>query len=313
MIYSMARPTVSARRPVAAPFEELHRVPGGDRLVQRVARSADVRRGGLMARALRATGLVGAPLPTFWSWGFGNFGDMLAPATLAYASGATPTLANRHSQGKVLACGSILHFIQPHDVVWGSGMLHGRLLRPPRSSRILAVRGPRTRAMIEGEVPDVLGDPAILLPYFYRPVVRRRYDIGVVPHYDDADAVDVQDPSVLVIDVFDDWRKVVDAIASCDVIVSSSLHGLIVAEAYGIAAVWAVITGDLEGKEFKFMDYYESTGREAPEPARWRQGMRRAVSGATEPPTLDGDALIQAWEEYAGENVPWRGSTSGSA
>ena len=47
---------------------------------------------------------------------------------------------------------------------------------------------------------------------------------------------------------------------ACEVIVSSSLHGLIIADAYGIPTVWAKFGNDINGNDFKFYDYYWSLG-----------------------------------------------------
>ena len=57
---------------------------------------------------------------------------------------------------------------------------------------------------------------------------------------------------------------------ACAYIVSSSLHGICVAEAYGIPAVWVRLADNIVGGEFKFRDYYASTGRDM-HPQDWRR------------------------------------------
>lgn len=47
-------------------------------------------------------------------------------------------------------------------------------------------------------------------------------------------------------------------ILSCKKIVSSSLHGLIVAHAYGIPAIWQKFSDNIFGDDIKYIDYLES-------------------------------------------------------
>ena len=152
-------------------------------------------------------------------------------------------LANREVYSVI---GSILdNANEPNLVIWGSGFMYENGVFRAKPKRVCAVRGPLTRAKIieQGvDCPEVFGDPALLLPLFYRPrrdVPRAR--LGIVPHY-----VDKQNPflrtlalveEVKLIDIESSISNVIDEICSCDFIASSSLHGLIVADAYGIPSV----------------------------------------------------------------------------
>jgi hypothetical protein len=88
---------------------------------------------------------------------------------------------------------------------------------------------------------------------------------------------------------------VVEAITACHAILSSSLHGLIVAEAYGVPAAWMTITDKVKGGGFKFCDYYLATGREPPQPLPWDRALTLAADRLSEPPRLDPDPLLDAW------------------
>lgn len=175
-----------------------------------------------------------------------------------------------------LACiGSILHTIEyDNTVIWGSGLLTEKHL-PTHKLDIRAVRGPLTRQVLLGhgfDCPEVYGDPALLLPYFYKPTIeKKRYRLGIIPHYSDIDKEPLtqfkKDSSVLIISMtnYGTFQNVVDQICSCEVIASSSLHGLILAEAYNISNVWIEINeavfGD-ESRRFKFHDFFLSQGRD---------------------------------------------------
>lgn len=229
-----------------------------------------------------------------WMTGDPNFGDRLSEGVAAWILGQRPVWVSARFKGKVLAVGSIIHRWQPGDYVWGSGGIIDQRLVAPESVTVLAVRGPLTRALIEGtDVPPVYGDPALLTPMFHRTSVEVRYRVGIVPHYRDLPHASVTDPAILVIDVRRPWEEVVDAIRSCEAILSSSLHGLIISEAYSIPASWIRITGNVAGGNFKFNDYYLGTGRDETEPTPFEQGLDKALSRLRPPLRWDPGPLVR--------------------
>jgi hypothetical protein len=76
---------------------------------------------------------------------------------------------------------------------------------------------------------------------------------------------------------------------------SSSLHGLIVAETYGIPALWITVTDKVIGGRFKFHDYYLGTGREPPDPIPWEKALKVADRHFTEPPRMKTEPLLRAF------------------
>jgi pyruvyltransferase len=281
-------------------------------VLDQTARLTRMGQTGLAATAIRrATGRPVNTVPAFWFTGQPNFGDILSEVLLREIWGIKPVRVSASFSGKALGLGSILHRAVSGDVVWGSGLIEPQKF-DGRGIEFTAVRGPRTRSCIVGDVPELYGDPGVLLPTFYTPrPLARRYEVGVVPHAIDKEAMAVADGEVLSIDIEErDWRLTVDRIAACDVVVSSSLHGIIVAEAYGIPAVWVQPTNGLKGGRFKFNDYYEGTDRDA-SLADWRAGLASLTSRADRPRGVDVKPLLTA-VSHALRSVGAEGYVSGA-
>lgn len=154
--------------------------------------------------------------------------------------------------------------------VWGAGIISENSLLKEKPSKVYAVRGPLTRQRLikEGiDCPEIYGDPALLIPYYYRPKVTKKYQYGFVSHVSNIDELKEMQidgvylynyPSILVIDLnnYRHWHDIIDQICSCQAILSSSLHGLIIAEAYHIPNVWIEFGNPLIGGHFKFHDFF---------------------------------------------------------
>ena len=181
----------------------------------------------------------------------------------------------------ILSIGSICSELNWGSIIWGAGLINKEFELPARPVEVRAVRGPLTRKMLleKGiECPAVYGDPALLLPLFYHPAKKKHNRMTIVAHYVDADSEVVAQYSHLkdvhMVDMghYDDWRDVIDAIANSDFVISSSLHGLIVAEAYGIPSLWVEFSDKILGRWFKYIDFYESIGKKNMKPVRINKG-----------------------------------------
>lgn len=226
-----------------------------------------------------------------WAISLGNFGDALAPVILDFCGGQAPLYVPRGYRGKVLSIGSIIDRARPRDIVWGAGAWRDEYIDVPHV-QYLAVRGPLTRGYIRADVPELYADPAMFLPRVFHPPVSKTFEIGIIPHYVDQHLMRSLDPAHLVINVLQPWQRVVYEILSCSLIISSSLHGVIVAEAYGIPAVWVEATGRVRGARLKFNDYYLATARESRGPVKWQAGMSAMCASAAELPSIDEAALF---------------------
>lgn len=174
----------------------------------------------------------------------------------------------------IVSIGSILCNIpNRNSIVWGSGIgndIFDKQLRT-RPKEILAVRGPLTASWLRKRgisCPDIYGDPALLLPLFYSPKRKAQKKIGVIPHLIDwnislelINTLNADDVRIISMKHYSNWTDVIDEIVSCDVICSASLHGLIVAEAYGVPSVWIKFSEMKPGWDFKYHDFYASIGR----------------------------------------------------
>lgn len=186
-----------------------------------------------------------------------NVGDTLTPVILEALTDHKAEYVEDSYEGKLLMVGSLLEFARPGDTVLGTGYNKEDEI-DGTGIRFLAVRGPLTRAKIKNaEVPEVYGDPALLLPLIYKPKVKKEHRIGIVPHYFDKPFTKelARRAGEKYIDIESDWKTVVNEIVSCEKIISSSLHGVIIAEAYGIPVQWQQFDDRVQGAQFKYDDY----------------------------------------------------------
>lgn len=171
---------------------------------------------------------------------------------------------------------SITKLTNERSIIWGAGAINDQEPLRIKPKKVLAVRGPKTREYLlrNGvDCPAVYGDPAMLIKYFYNPIIQKKYKLGFIPHFSDFDSPLLDpfrnNPEVLLIRMegYEDWHDVIDEILSCEHIASSSLHGLIMAETYSIPNLWIEISGkSVIGGHFKFEDFYESIGKKDAKP-----------------------------------------------
>lgn len=150
-----------------------------------------------------------------------------------------------------------------HLHAWGPGFMNswGRPFWPQHLT-VHAVRGPLSAAKL-GRSDLPLGDPAILLPEIWPKQATATAAVSIIPHF--ATQGDMTQTSLpkhwRVVNLLEDPRKVTVDIASSDLVISSSLHGLIVADAYGIPSIWMKGDSRIRGDGFKFRDYEAFRGK----------------------------------------------------
>ena len=195
----------------------------------------------------------------YYHLGRPNFGDDVNPwffnkvSTSSFAWGAT-------SRSHVMGIGSIAAKVSPHSIVMGSGLIeHSRSSDLAKPVELFSVRGELT-AEAFGKRPSFLGDPLSLIDLLLPLRVADSSDVlGIVPHilnYHLFKRHFESRPEVLVINPGGEPVEVISAISRCRRIASQSLHGLIVADAYGIPNTWIAPSIGMLGGTFKFLDYF---------------------------------------------------------
>jgi len=161
----------------------------------------------------------------------------------------------------IVSTGSVIRLCGPNAQVFGSGIRsEGQEVHP---SFVRSVRGPLTRQrfIAEGyECPPIYGDPGLLMPLFYKPRVRKKYKLGIIPHFTEYTQVKKMyenQSDVLVINLgTGDLEAAIRDILSCEQTVSSSLHGLVFSHAYAVPTRRIIFSDKIFGDGTKFADYY---------------------------------------------------------
>ena len=205
--------------------------------------------------------------------GLTNFGDELGPWIIARilenAGIGFPKQQFFSSRPAFFSVGSVTHVARNNDIIWGSGALGG--IKPAlgtgvRKLDIHALRGPLTRDLLisqHGFEPFTVptGDPAILVPILFPELQKIQGSTGtlLLPHMDDP--TDMPQAVRMGFDfahATDPFLDVVARIAGAEKVITSSLHGKILADAFGVPSV--VYQGPTT-KPFKFEDYALGTSQ----------------------------------------------------
>ena len=293
-----------------------------------------------------------------------NLGDALSAVMVSLLSGLpVEHVAHESARLRMAAVGTIGHSLKKGEiVVWGTGSSRWRNPSAPAEERIpvaplpgtrlhiTATRGPVSRRILGEENavgPAVYGDPVWLLPQFYPGPRRKKWKLGVIIHLADLqdrsfevrpkpEHVRYQIPAELAGDVrlihtvtpisLDGMRARLDEILECERIVSTSLHGMVFAESYGIPCLYFspraprglhVAELDPDGTlDLRIVDLYRGLGRRAipvyGQPRRERTdwpALMAAIDQAWERPEFDTAPLLEAFPLDLSPLKPRRGET----
>lgn len=219
-----------------------------------------------------------------------NLGDAANPLILEKVFGVKGIITH-NSKADVYTIGSLLQKLvvpkwniskrvteafKKELVVWTSGFIV-----PPSSnsviSRKLDVRALRGRLSLKelekttGRKYEniAFGDGGLLFKSLLDgETIAKTHTLGIIPHYREREGAMMERikqrfPDAMIIDVIGDVIPNLRKIASCERILSSSLHGLIAADSFGIPNARLVLSTDITGGDFKYNDYYSAFGLES--------------------------------------------------
>ncbi|WP_165982401.1 polysaccharide pyruvyl transferase family protein [Dankookia rubra] len=295
--------------------------------------------------------LAGGAVPLSWvrssaATPFGNFGDAASAVVVAAMSGRPVThRAFNSKQRRVVAIGTIGQGQSAGAVhVWGSGFDPKRAPVEPRDAgffaapgveyTIHATRGPYSRAVLLRAgipAPAVYGDPAWFLPRILQPRPQQRHELGVILHisellapgsearplphlvrYRDGEAEGVHFISTYHPPTWQGFQDKLTELLSCKRIISRSLHGMLLADAYGIPCVYMAdgdrgmqrldIEAGYGTVDHRFADAYRGFGRSRlaafglpkDQSSPWDEVIA-AVDRMWEPISFSGEALFGAF------------------
>jgi len=196
-----------------------------------------------------------------------NFGDSINKELVRLISGQVPIIVNNSfsnpkNETIYMCVGSILGWSTSSTVVWGSGLIKPQKIQPPK--QILAVRGKLTRNELikQGiKTPEIYGDPCLLLPRYYNPKLDKKYKVSIILHHVDKILMPKlmkKFPNAHFIDIQQEEYKFLDEIIQSEYIISSALHGCIMAYAYNVPYKHKQFSNNLIGGDFKFRDFESS-------------------------------------------------------
>ena len=217
-----------------------------------------------------------------------NFGDDIGPILVGKLSHMDVCLSDSNradqfspTQRILFSVGSIVALARRNAVIWGSGNLNsdftllladtdefvGTPLVTESAVFFLGVRGPLTRLqtmMQARQIPPVIGDPALLLgTLFPRETLSSTapvHDLCLILHYADKKWDQKFPKTMHRVDIEAPFLDFLKRLMTCRRVVSSSLHGVIVAHAYNIPALPVRLGNAVAGHNFKFHDHFRSGG-----------------------------------------------------
>ena len=211
-----------------------------------------------------------------------NAGDFFAFFIAPIISGRAASFRSedKGNRNSISVVGSILGWGIRY--MWAPGLMYENkqtldLNGKSTTEVVFATRGPRSfedfsaTAAKGSLLYKVYGDSASLLSWYYQPHDQtKKYPLCVLPHHTDWDHKAPfltrmnewwDGPEPKRINIMQPLFKIADEIVRCEFILSSSLHGIIFSDSYGVPNAHMKYKNLVFGEHYKFNDYYDSVGR----------------------------------------------------
>jgi succinoglycan biosynthesis protein ExoV len=169
----------------------------------------------------------------------------------------------------LVGVGTLVNDLMPRGVpkvILGSGVGYGSGLPDARlfaECRVVAVRGPRSAAALGLPASVGILDPAAMIPTFERFRSRGRgRGVLVIPHHESLRRLNWRAICAMAGTSFlspcRDSEEVIRRIAGAGLVVTESLHGAIIADAFGVP--WRAVSVSARFHRAKWQDWADSLG-----------------------------------------------------
>lgn len=201
-----------------------------------------------------------------------NFGDEITPYIVKKLFGYECKWSPP-DECELAGAGSIIEILQKKSnnnqvFVWGSGFIQEGAKNNNSNLIFTAVRGKKTLERVS-DTDTATGDPGLLANIVFDSSKQKTQKVGILAHYADAELDIVKmlsnDSRFSIINPLDTPQKVALEITKCRLVLSSSLHGLVVSDSFSVPNAWLKLSDNLMGDSYKFYDYY-STWDKKPNP-----------------------------------------------
>ncbi len=156
-------------------------------------------------------------------------------------------------------------------IVYGTGFIEDSTDKNAlRSLDVRAVRGKNSLEKLSKlkyvkiSKNVAIGDPGLLASLLIdSSKIEKKYDLGIIPHYVDAEnplLKKIKVKNSIVLDIKQPPYILLSQMAQCKCIISSAMHGLIAADSLGIPNVRMILSDKITGGNYKYDDYYSAFG-----------------------------------------------------